>query len=74
MMITEFGSLSAGGNRSKWFTEAMDSMQIKYPLVKSLVFFHYSDDKTTTQQTLNWYFKNDAPVTKAISREIQKIK
>jgi hypothetical protein len=74
IMITEFGSLSAGGNRSKWFTNAMDSIPQKYPLVKSIVFFHYSDDKTTTQQTLNWYFKNDPPVTRAIAKEIQKFK
>ena len=56
-MITEFGSLSVGGDRSKWFTEALDSISQKYPAVKSIVFFHYSDDKTTTQQVINWYFK-----------------
>lgn len=74
MMITEFGCLNVGGNRTKWFTDALDSIPQKYPLVKSIVFFHYSDDKTTTQQSLNWYFKNDAITTKAIAREILKYK
>jgi len=72
IMITEFGSLSVGGNRSKWFTDALDSLPQKYPAVKSIVFFHYSDDKTTTQQVINWYFKNDAPVTRAITKEINR--
>jgi len=74
IMITEFGCLATGGSRSKWFTEALTDMQQKYPLVRSIIFFHYSDDKTTTQQTLNWYFKNDVTTTRAITREIVKFK
>ncbi|HWB64562.1 MAG TPA: glycosyl hydrolase [Chitinophagales bacterium] len=71
IMITEFGSLAVGGNRSQWFASALDSMPQKYPAVKSVVFFHYSDDKTTTQQTINWYFKDDTASVKAISSSIK---
>jgi glycosyl hydrolase family 26 len=74
IIITEFGCLAVGGNRAKWFADALDSLPRKYPMVKSILFFHYSKDNTTTQQTLNWYFKDDHPVTKAIIREVGKWK
>ena len=72
IMITEFGSLGVGGNRSRWYSEALDSMPQRYPLIKSILFFHFSKDNTTTQQTLNWYFKNDKLVTNAIVRAMAK--
>ncbi|HSH67575.1 MAG TPA: glycosyl hydrolase, partial [Bacteroidia bacterium] len=70
MMITEFGSLAVGGKREKWFSEALDQLPQKYPLVKSVLFFHFSNDKTTTQQTINWYFIHDSASVKAIKRAI----
>ena len=72
MMITEFGSLAVGGSRSEWFKEALDSLPIDYPAVKSILFFHVSDDKTTTQQSLSWYFKYDTSCTHAITRQIKR--
>jgi glycosyl hydrolase family 26 len=74
IMITEFGSLNVGGNRSKWFAAALDSLPQHYPLIKSILFFHFSKDNTTTQQTLNWYFKGDRAVTGTIAKEITKWK
>ena len=72
IMITELGCLTVGGNRSIWFKEALSDLPVKYPLVKSVLFFHFSDDRTTTQQSLNWYIKWDTATTQAIIREIQK--
>jgi len=72
IMITEFGSLPNGGNRSKWYADALDSLPQHYPLVKSIVFFHFSQDNTTTQQTLDWYFKSDHAVTGTIIKEVNK--
>jgi hypothetical protein len=63
-----------GGNRSKWFADALDSIPVRYPNVKSIVFFHFSDDKTTTQQSINWYIKNDVPTTRAITARIKRWK
>ena len=74
IMITEFGSLAVGGSRAKWYTDALDSLPMKYPLVKSVLFFHFSEDNTTTQQTLNWYIKSDKPVTNAIIKTVAKWK
>jgi hypothetical protein len=71
IMLTEFGCLAVGGNRADWFSKALAQIPREYPLVKAVLFFHFSDDRTTTQQTLNWYFKSDSPVTKAIIDQIR---
>jgi beta-mannanase len=71
IMLTEFGCLAVGGDRAAWFREALMDMPVKYPAIKSLVFFHYSEDKTTTQQALNWYITDDEPTLKVISAEIK---
>ncbi len=68
-MITEFGCLKVGGNRNQWFSEALRDLPQKYPLVKSIVYFHFSDDNTTTQQALNWYFLNDKATIHSIIKE-----
>jgi len=36
------------------------------------MFFHFSEDNTTTQQTLNWYIKDDTATTRAIRRSMGK--
>ena len=74
IMITEFGSLAVGGKREKWFAEALDQLPQKYPLIKSILFFHFSDDKTTTQQVINWYFIHDSASVKSITGAIQSWK
>ena len=70
IMITEFGCLAVGGSRRQWFGDALASLPKDYPLVKSVIFFHFSEDKTTTQQAINWYIKNDAPTIKSIRQQI----
>lgn len=73
MMLFEFGSLSVGGNRAKWFSDALKEMPVKYPKVNAVLFFHFDNDNTTTQQTLNWYFIHDKDITAAISPLIKKL-
>lgn len=73
MMLTEFGSLEVGGNRSKWFNDALNNIKTKYPAVKSVLFFHNSTDNTTTQQTLNWYFINDKMSVEVVKKYITKL-
>jgi beta-mannanase len=72
VMITEFGSLAVGGNRAKWYAGALERLPQRYPLIKSIVFFHFSKDNTTTQQTLNWYFKKDSAVSAAVAKAVGK--
>lgn len=70
IMITEFGCLAVGGDRSKWIGEALASIPLEYPAVKSVLFFHFSSDMTTTQQAVDWTFKNDPKVLSTIVHTI----
>lgn len=72
MMIAEFGSLKTGGDRAKWFGDALHNFQKNYPLVNSIVFFHYSGDKTTSDKTVNWYIKDDKKVTNEIKKQLKE--
>jgi hypothetical protein len=62
IMISEFGSLAVGGDRTEWYKQAICDMPIKYPKVKSILFFHFNNDNTLTYQTLDWHFKNDSSI------------
>ncbi|MCX6271917.1 MAG: glycosyl hydrolase [Bacteroidetes bacterium] len=69
IMITEFSSLAVGGSRSKWFEEAFNGITENYPLIKSVLFFHFSEDKTTTQQAVDWTIKSDKAVVETIIKQ-----
>jgi hypothetical protein len=71
MVITEFASLAVGGNRLDWYKQALTELPQSFPLVKTLMFFHVSSDNTTTQQTLNWYIKDDPRLIGAIRSSIK---
>lgn len=70
MMLTEFSSLAVGGNRADWFSKALDSIPIKYPAVKSIIFFHVTNDNTTSYKSLDWSFENDARTSAAVKAAI----
>lgn len=70
IMITEFGSLIVGGDRSKWFADALRNAPIKYPYLKSILFFHYPADKTITNKDVSWYFIDDPATRDSIIEQI----
>lgn len=70
ILISEFGSLATGGDREKWYKDALGNMKSKYPLVKAVVFFHVANDNTTTDKALNWYIKDDKEIASIISKLI----
>ncbi|MGY6649967.1 glycoside hydrolase family 26 protein [Wenyingzhuangia sp. IMCC45574] len=72
IMIAEFGSLKPGGNRAQWFSQALNNFHEKYPLVNSVLFFHYSADGTTTYKSVSWYIVDDSEVTQAIKGALNK--
>lgn len=71
MMISEFGSLIVGGDRNLWFADALNSIPTKYPKINSIVFFHYSNEKST-DKSLNWQFIDDQKVIKTMKEELKK--
>ena len=70
IMLAELGSLTCGGDRNQWFSEALSHLPEKYPAVKSILFFHVVDDNTTTEKAISWMFATDTACTRVISREI----
>lgn len=70
IMITEYGSLAVGGNRGHWFADGLKQIPIKYPLLKSIVFYHQPTDKTITSKTVSWYFINDRATRDSIKEQI----
>jgi len=60
IMVTEFGSLSVGGNRQEWYAKALDSIPEKYPNLKAVLFFNNNSDNTTLNKTLDWSLNNDS--------------
>ncbi len=71
LMITEYGCLSVGGDRKKWFEESLSELPKEFPKVKSVVFFHFSADNTTTQQVVDWTIKNDSASVTTIIQQIK---
>jgi hypothetical protein len=72
IMLTEFSSLSVGGNRAEWFREALDSLPTRYPEIKSVVFFHVHNDVTTSYKALDWSFRTDSAVVKELRTWIER--
>lgn len=68
IMLTEFGSLTVGGDRAQWYEDALCSLQDDYPLTQSVVFFHYNNDYTLTNKALDWYFIQDSAVVNSVAR------
>ncbi len=71
MMISEFGSLSVGGDRSEWFKDALSLIPRDYPAINSIVFFHYSAE-TSTDKSLDWRFIEDKKVTNELIKQMNK--
>jgi hypothetical protein len=67
IMITEFGTLSAGGDPAAWYREALTDLPERHPLVRSILFFHSSGDATVTDKTLVWSFAGDSTITRLIA-------
>lgn len=69
IMISELGCLSVGGDRAEWYRAMMASIPTDYPAIKAILFFHFSEDRTTTPQAVDWTIIWDKPVIEAIKSE-----
>jgi Glycosyl hydrolase family 26 len=54
MMITEFGTLSAGGDPTAWITGAHVAIENHYPEIHAIVLFNQTHDDTLGGGALNW--------------------
>ncbi|KYF55867.1 cellulase, partial [Sorangium cellulosum] len=70
MMIAELGTLAAGGDRARWYEEALTGFAERHPAVKALLFFHVASDATVTHEPLSWAFADDPAVAGAVRRAL----
>ena len=70
IMVAELGSLAVGGDRAAWYAQALDSMPLKYPAVRAVLFFNAGNDQTVTQQKVDWRIETDSAVATAVRRAI----
>lgn len=66
LMIAEFGTLPVGGDRVRWYREALEGFPARHPRVKALLFFHARDDRTVTRQAVDWAFESDTTVVRTL--------
>ncbi len=72
VMITELGCLKVGGERDEWFQDAMTNLPIRYPNIKSIVFFNDDNDATTLNKSLDWSIVDDSLSCSVIRRAIDE--
>lgn len=71
IVITEFGSLAVGGQRSQWYEQAFTNLPEKYPQLKAILFYNNNNDNTTLNKSLDWSLNEDTLSLKAIKRAIK---
>jgi hypothetical protein len=66
IMIAELGSVSVGGDRTKWYAEALNNITQDHPAVKAVMFFNVHNDKTVTYQAIDWSVEKDTAVLRVV--------
>jgi len=80
VMLTEFGSVEYGGDRSAWLDNALTSIRDKYPEIRSIVFFHSNQDKNWptswrpdgNEPAIDWTFVNSPNAAKFVRTALQQ--
>lgn len=70
IMITEFGTLSSGGDATKWYDQAFRDLHEKYGAIRSIVFFNQTRDVTLSAEPLDWSPLQSAGVTIRVRNEL----
>ena len=72
IMISEFGSLTVGGDRKQWYVDALTDLPTRYPEVKALLFFNVRNDRTVTYQQVDWAISGDPALAPAIATALKR--
>ncbi len=70
IMISEFGTLSSGGNAVQWYDQALNDIHGKYGRVRSVIFFNQRQDVTLSTSPLDWSPLQSAGVTVRVRKEL----
>jgi hypothetical protein len=74
LMITEFGSLTSGGDASRWYAAAFRDLGEKYGDIRAVVFFNQTHDVTLSTAPLNWSVLQTAGGTAATRHALQTLR
>ncbi|HKO56058.1 MAG TPA: glycosyl hydrolase [Thermoanaerobaculia bacterium] len=67
IMITEFGSVTSGGDAAQWYEQAFRDMHDKYGAIRAVVLFNQTRDVTLSTAPLNWSPLQDARAARAVA-------
>ena len=70
IMITEFGTLTSGGDAQQWYDQAFHDLREKYGDVRSIIFFNQAHDVTLSTAPLNWSVLQSASTTIRVRNEL----
>lgn len=71
IMVAEFGSLAVGGDRARWYRDALAGLPARHPAVKAILFFEVDDDQTVTYQKVDWSVRGDPELLGAITGALE---
>jgi hypothetical protein len=72
IMVAELGSLAVGGDRAAWYRDALAALPVRYPAVRSVLFFNAGEDQTVTYQKVDWRIETDSAVAAAVREAIAR--
>ena len=72
IMITEFGTLTSGGQATPWYGAAFDDLHEKYGAVRAVIFFNQANDITLSTKPLNWSVLQSAGATTIVRNELAR--
>lgn len=70
IMITEFGSLTSGGDATQWYADAFRDLHEKYAGVRAVVFFNQTQDVTLSTSPLDWSVQQSASATAVVRQAL----
>lgn len=71
VMITEFGTLTSGGDATAWYDAAFNDLKTKYGGVRAIVFFNQTSDATLSTKPLDWSVLQSVSATDRVRRELR---
>jgi hypothetical protein len=67
IMITEFGTVTSGGDAAEWYTAGFRDLRERYGAVRSVVFFNQARDVTLSTTPLDWSPLQDVRAARAVA-------
>jgi hypothetical protein len=72
IMITEFGTLTRGGDAARWYDQAFHDLHDKYRGVRAVILFNQTHDVTLSTAPLDWSVLQSAAATLRVREELSR--